>query len=224
MDVIVVGCGRVGGELSDRLYRRGHQVTVVDENPAAFDNLPPDFRGRTVEGNVLNQDVLRRAGIERAEGLAAVTNSDALNAVVARVALSRYQVANVVARNFDPRWRPLHETLDLQVVSSASWGAQRLEELLYQSEITSVFSAGNGEVQLYELTVPASGDGQAVGEFLCESRCLAVAHTRAGRASLPGSDTVLQAGDILLVSATPDDIRGLRKRLTELEEKRRCSS
>src|SRR5450759_2742546 len=86
MNIIVVGCGRVGAELAYGLYRREHHVTVIDEEPSAFENLPSDFRGRTVEGEVLAPDVLHRAGIETAQGLATVTSSDSLNAVVAHLA------------------------------------------------------------------------------------------------------------------------------------------
>ena len=68
MQVIVVGCGRLGAELAHRLFKRGHDVTVIDQVAAAFDNLHPLFRGRTVEGEVLNQDVLHRAGIETCRG------------------------------------------------------------------------------------------------------------------------------------------------------------
>jgi len=64
-----------------------------------------------VEGDVLNQDVLRRAGIKQADALAAVTNNDSLNAVVAHMARTVYGMTNIVVRNYDPRRRPLHETL-----------------------------------------------------------------------------------------------------------------
>ena len=65
MNVIVVGCGRVGSELAYGLYKRGHKVTVVDTDADAFANLPADFRGRTVEGDVLTPDILQRAGITK---------------------------------------------------------------------------------------------------------------------------------------------------------------
>lgn len=214
MNVIVVGCGRVGAELAYRLFKKGHQVTVVDPVAAAFENLPPDFRGRTVQGEALNQDVLVRAGIEQAEGLAAVTNSDPLNAVVARVANMVYHLTNVVVRNYDPRWRPLLEAIGLQVVSSSSWGAQRIEELLYHSEVRTVFSAGNGEVGIYEFKVPQTWHGRLLQGLLPEGQCLAVAVTRAGRAMLPSAITHVQAGDLVLLSATLEGVEALRQRLT----------
>ena len=97
MKFIVVGCGRVGAQLATRLFQQGHQVTVVDIVASAFDNLDPSFRGRTLEGDVLGQDMLRRAGIEGSDGLAAVTSSDTLNAVIAHVARTVFHVPNVVS-------------------------------------------------------------------------------------------------------------------------------
>ena len=102
MNFIVVGCGRVGAELAYHLFSGGHQVVVVDSQKEAFNRLHPDFRGRTLEGEGLAESVLERAGIREADGLAAVTNSDTLNAVVAHTALKFYNVPNVVARNYDP--------------------------------------------------------------------------------------------------------------------------
>jgi trk system potassium uptake protein TrkA len=123
MNIIVVGCGRVGAQLANRLSQRGHHVTVVDVVPTAFENLGAGFRGRTLEGDVLTQDLLRRAGIEQADGLAAVTNSDTLNVVVGRIAHTLYNVPSVVCRNYEPRYRSLYDTFNLQEISSALWGA-----------------------------------------------------------------------------------------------------
>ena len=212
MKYVVVGCGRVGAELATRLSAAGHEVCVVDQEGAAFHNLGPAFHGRSIEGEVLSQQVLRRAGIETADGLAAVTNSDSLNAVVAHAARTLFNRKHVVARNYDPRRRPLFEAFGLQVISSTSWGAQRLEELLYHGEIRTLFSAGNGEVEVYELTIPSLWAGRRMGDLFREGVC-GVAHTRAGRAALPADDTILEQGDVVQVSATLEGIEWLRARL-----------
>src|SRR5688572_22833359 len=123
MFMIVVGCGRVGAELAFRLYRGGHQVAVIDQVGASFQSLDPEYRGRTIEGEVLSKEVLQREGMETADGLAAVTNSDSTNAVVGHVARTVFHVPNVVVRNYDPRWLPMHEAFGLQVVSSTASGA-----------------------------------------------------------------------------------------------------
>jgi trk system potassium uptake protein TrkA len=211
---IVVGCGRVGSELACALFRKGHQVTVIDHVGSSFEHLDPSYRGRTIEAEALNQDVLQRAGIEQAQGLAAVTNSDSVNAVVAHVARSIFKVPNVVARNYDPRYLPLHEAMGLQSVSSTAWGAQRLEELLESAAAKAVFSAGNGEVEIYELSVGEAWAGRSLAELIGKGEGLAVALTRGGRAALPQADARLAAGDVVHVSATAQGLRELRRRLT----------
>ena len=218
MNVVVVGCGRLGGELAYRLSQRGYQVVIVDHDPTAFHNMAPDFHGRTVEGDILSQDVWHRAGIEQAAGLAAVTNSDSLNAVVGHVARTVYHVPNVVARNYDPRWRPLQEAFGLQIVGPASWGAQRIEEMLYHAEMRTVFSAGNGEIEIYEVIVPAAWQGHSLSKVLADTGCLAVAVTRAGRAMLPTAEILLEEYDVLHVSATAEGIELLRQRLSGIKE------
>ena len=219
MNFIIVGCGRVGAELSNRLFKAGHQLAVVDSNREAFNRLPPEFRGRTLEGEGLAESVLERAGIKEAHGLAAVTNSDTLNAVVAHTARSVYGVPIVVARNYDPNLRPLIEAFGLQTVSSTYWGAQRVEELLTNPAQKTVYSAGNGEVEVYELMVPEGWNGHTLGELLdLPAQCYPVALTRAGRSFLPDTSILLETGDVVHVSSTFEGIGALTARLSKKGE------
>jgi len=219
MNLIVVGCGRVGAELSYRLFKGGHQVIVVDSNRESFNRLHADFRGRTLEGEGLAENVLDRAGIKEADGLAAVTNSDTLNAVVAHTAHTFYHVPVVVARNYDPNLRVVIEAFGLQTVSSTFWGAQRVEELLINPSQRVVFSAGNGEVEVYEISIPEAWSGRTLGELLQPlEQCYAVAVTRAGRSSLPDMTMQLQTGDMVNVSSTYDGISTLTSRLSSKAE------
>ncbi len=219
MQIIIVGCGRMGAELAHRLYQQKHHVVVVDQNAAAFDNLHPDFRGRTIEGDTLAQDVLERAGIEQADGLASLTNSDIVNAVVGHIARTIYRVPKVTVRNYDARWQVLHEIFGLQMVSSVIWGAQRIEELLYGADVRMVFSAGNGEIDIYEFVVPENWRGCELTELLPNSEeYMAVAITRGGRASLPKPEFCLEAGDVIHLSATLAGIETVRQRLHSIRE------
>lgn len=209
MNIIVVGCGRVGAELAYRLSQHGHHVTVIDREAESFESLPPDFQGRTVEGSVLAHGVLVRAGIEQAEGLAAVTDSDPLNVVVGHIARTVYGVSNVVARNYNWRRRSLYEAFGLQVVSPTSWGALRIEELLCSQGLRPIFSAGNGEVAIYELVVPEAWHGRPLHEIVQEEECRVVALNHAGQAMLPKPHARVESGDILYLSATPQGIERL---------------
>lgn len=219
MNFIVVGCGRVGSELAYRLFKSGHQVVVVDSNKESFNRLDPDFRGRTLEGEGLAENILERAGVKEAHGLAAVTNSDSLNAVVAHTARSFYNVPVVVARNYDPNLRVVIEAFGLQTVSSTFWGAQRVEEILINPTQRMVYSAGNGEVEVYEVGIPEAWVGRTLGELLEPlQQCYPVALTRAGRSSLPDADMKLEAGDVVNVSSTFEGIGALTARLSKKAE------
>lgn len=218
MKIIVVGCGRIGAELAYSLFKRGHQVSVVDDNVNSFNNLPPDFEGKHQEGDAMNQDVLLRAGIQNCDALAAVTNNDTLNAVVSHIAKTEFNVPNIVARNYDPHLRPVFEAFNIQIISSTSWGAQRIEELLIDAEGRTVFSAGNGEVEIYEIKIPNAWNGKNVGDLVTCTDCKWLAITRAGSAFLPEENSVLHSGDILTVAATFNGITETRENLRERQE------
>ena len=213
MKVVIVGCGRLGAELAGRLFQAGHEVSVIDANESAFSKLPANFEGRINEGEAMNRDVLHRAGIERADAVAAVTDSDVLNAVVGHLARTYYNVPNVVVRNHDPRYRPILEAYGLQIIAALSWGAQRIEEMIYHADVRAVFSAGNGEVEIYEVAVPEEWNGRTLGDLIATTECVPVSLTRAGRAVLPSSTMKIEEGDVIHIGATLDGIEALRSYL-----------
>lgn len=220
MNFIVIGCGRFGAELAYRLFTNGHQVAVVDANSKAFNRLHPDFRGRTVEGDSLSADTLSRAAAEKADGVAVVTNSDTMNAVIGHTLRVHYpNVKQVIVRNYDPAMREMLEAFGLQIVSSTAWGAERVQELLLDPSFRAVFSAGNGEVELYEMFISEKFSGSTISALLngCDGLVCA-ALTRAGRAELPSPNAVLRKGDILTVSATLEGVQSLRAKLGEGKE------
>jgi trk system potassium uptake protein TrkA len=214
MNIIIVGCGRVGVELALALHQN-HNVSIVDRNLRAFDRLGLHFTGRTIQGHGMDRTALERAGIETARALAAVTSSDNVNAIVARVARDIYHVQRVVARLYNPRRAPVYEKLDLQTISSSSWGAHRIEQLLLHPGMQSVSSAGNGEVQIFELTVPAEWNGHKISELVPVEHAIPVTLARNGKGFLPRPENLLESQDILQVSSTPEGVKILRERIHE---------
>jgi trk system potassium uptake protein TrkA len=218
MRIIVVGCGRIGSDLAFRLYRQGHEVVVIDNAASAFRNLPAGFTGRMVEGDVLNQDILHRAGIEKADALAAVTNSDTLNAVIAHLAHRVFKLTNVVVRNYEPISSAMLKTFGLQFISSTIWSAQRMEELINHAEVRSVFSAGNGEIEIYELVIPDAWNGRNLAELNIPGESMVVSVTRSGKAVLPEDNARMLNCDVVHVSATMAGITTLRDQLSAAVE------
>ncbi len=211
--IIIVGCGRLGVELALSLSQKKHTVCVIDVNQRSFDRLGPDFLGRTVQGEAVDQDVLVRAGIEDAHAFAAVTSSDSVNIVSARVARDLYKVEHVIARIYNPSKSIIYEKLGLQTVATTSWGAQRFEQLILHSGLRSVGSVGNGDVQLYELTVPSTWQGKKLSDLLPADQATAGAITRGGKSLLPTRDLLLQEHDLVQVSATSQGASLLRQHL-----------
>ena len=161
----------------------------------------------------MNQQVLLRAGIEEADAVACVTNSDALNAVVGHVAKTVYNVPKVVVRNYDNRLRHIFDLFHLQVISSSIWGAQRLDEMITKTPARTIFSAGNGEVEIYEITVTEAIAGKAIRDLNVPGKSLVVSLTRDGRAVLPAEDETLVLSDMLCISATTEGITRIQRML-----------
>lgn len=117
MFIIIMGCGRVGARVASHLSRNGHEVTILDVNSGAFKRLDPDFKGTTMVGNGIDVDVLRRAGIERADAFAAVTQGDNRNVMASQVARHIFGVSKVVSRIYDPLRQETFEMLGIETLS-----------------------------------------------------------------------------------------------------------
>jgi len=212
MNVIIVGCGRVGVELAHTLHKE-HSVTVIDKNARAFDQLGLDFLGHTTQGDALDRKALQRAGVETAEALAAVTALDNVNAIVARIARDVFHVQQVVARVYKPSRLPIYEKLELETVSSSSWAAERIKQLMTHPGLTSLSISGEGAVQYYEMKVPQKWAGHKLSEFLPEGEAVPAIVLRNGRDLLPTLDTVAKQNDVLQLSATTQGAELLRTAL-----------
>jgi trk system potassium uptake protein TrkA len=134
MYMVIMGCGRVGARLAQLLVEAGHEVQVLDMNPAAFDRLGRDFAGSTMVGNGIDHDVLVKAGIERADGFAAVTQGDNRNIMAAQIAKHVFRVPRVVTRIYDPIRTDTFRALGLDAISPTVIGAQVFFEALTRDE------------------------------------------------------------------------------------------
>lgn len=200
INVMIVGCGRVGSELALLLEEAGHSVTVVDPDPRSFEKLGASFAGRTVQGVSFDRNVLERAGIRFADAFAATTPSDNANLVAAKVARDYFGVKQVVARIYNPHRRAVYERLGFQTAASSSWGAQRLYQLMLQPGLVDIEPVGSGEVKLLHLRVPAAWVGAPVHGIL-EGQIIVCALERDGRGIVPGPGERFQAGDKAVFSA-----------------------
>lgn len=130
MKIIIMGCGRVGAQLATLLDAEGHQVTVLDVDPDGFRRLPPDFKGVAMVGNGIDEDVLRKAGIEQADAFAVCTQGDNRNVMAAQMAKYIFNVPRVVVRIYDPLREELYHGLGLETISPTKVGARLMKEAI----------------------------------------------------------------------------------------------
>ncbi len=130
MKVVIMGSGRVGAQLAGLLDAEGHTVTILDNDAYSFRRLPPDFSGTALVGNGLDQEVLKRAGIEDADAFMAVTQGDNRNVMAAQIAKHIFNVPRVICRIYDPLRQELYQTLGLEAISPTTIFAQTLKEKL----------------------------------------------------------------------------------------------
>jgi trk system potassium uptake protein TrkA len=196
MKVIIMGCGRVGEQVSLLMAAEGHDVTVIDYESAALERLGPGFKGNRIKGVGFDRQILLQAGIETAEAFAATSSSDNANIVAARIARTIFHVPRVVARLFDPRRAEIYRRLGLTTISSTVWGAERIHELLTHTELDPVLMFGNGEVSIVTIEALQLA-GRAVSHIQVPGEVSVVAVTRAGQAFLPALGTQVQANDLI---------------------------
>lgn len=214
MKVLIVGCGRLGSELAHLLVEHGNEVAIIDQEESAFNILKPGFRAHLITGDALSQDVLKRAGIETADAVAAVTSIDAINLVVGRVAKEIFKIRNVVARNFEPSVSDIFDLFKLEVISGTNWGASRLEEMILNEQFKVVYSFGDGTVDYYEVIVPEQWGGKKVADLNQDPlQSVLASITRNGKSFIPKMDDVLEIDDHLHFSATHQGIETLRFKL-----------
>ena len=130
MKIVIMGCGRVGARLAGLLDTDGHSVTILDIDAYSFRRLPPDFNGTALVGNGINDEVLKKAGIEEADVFIALTQGDNRNVMAAQIAKDIFNVPKVVCRIYDPLRRELYSSLGIEALSPTTIFAQLLKEKL----------------------------------------------------------------------------------------------
>lgn len=202
MHIVIMGCGRVGSSLARALERRGHSVAVIDIVQDAFRRLGPDFQGKTVKGVGFDRQVLIRAGIERADGFAAVSSGDNSNILAARVVRETFEVTNVVARIYDQGRAEVYERLGIPSVATVRWAADMVLRRLLPSGSEPQWRDPSGSVRLVEIHVDPGWVGTKVSAMESASACKIPFLMRFGSGIVPNDHTVFQDGDLIYAAVT----------------------
>jgi trk system potassium uptake protein TrkA len=204
--IVIMGCGRVGSTLAHILEDRGNTVAVIDQDPEAFRRLRPSFKGDRVTGMGFDRDVLARAGIERADGFAAVSSGDNSNIIAARVARETFGVAQVAARIYDPRRAEVYERLGIPTVATVRWTADQMLRKLLPGGAEPLWRDATGKLVLTQVSVSPKWIGEPVKLAEAAAGARVAYIDRLGEAIVPQPGTVLQEGDVVHVIAKESEL------------------
>jgi trk system potassium uptake protein TrkA len=195
--VVIMGCGRVGSTLARSLEDRGHTVAVIDSNPDAFRRLGPSFNGTKVTGIGFDQDVLDRAGIEKADAFAAVSSGDNSNIIAARVARETFGIQQVVARIYDPGRAEVYQRLGITTVATVKWTADQVLRRILPAGAEPDFRDPSGTIRLDQVRATDAWIGRRTVDFQLQSGSRIAWIDRLGEGMLPTRESVIQEGDVL---------------------------
>ena len=219
MKVIVMGCGRVGGQVSLLLTNQGHDVTVIDHDSNAVSRLGPDFKGKVVHGIGFDRSVLLEANVETAEAFVAASSSDNANIIAARIARNIFHVPRVVARLYDPLRAEIYQRLGLFTISTTNWGAERIFEVVTHTDLDVTYTFGRGEVSMVVIEAPLQLAGRTVQHMSVTGEIVVVSITRDGQAFIPVLGSEFHEGDRIYLAVLPtamerlEQMMGLERRL-----------
>ncbi|HEY8283779.1 MAG TPA: TrkA family potassium uptake protein [Chloroflexota bacterium] len=130
MQVVILGCGRVGARLAGMMDAEGHSVSIIDLKLESFDRLPAKFGGQAVLGEGIDYDVLRQAGIETADAFLALSDNDNSNIMASQIAQCVFHVGRVIVRIYDPERNESFRNMGLETMCPTRVGVERIEALL----------------------------------------------------------------------------------------------
>jgi len=202
MNIVVVGCGRVGSQLATMLSVEGHNVVVIDRDESAFRRLGGTFNGVTLRGLGFDEEVLEEAGIREADAFAATTDLDNTNLMAAEVARKIFGVKHVVARLYNPVRERTYQQLDLDYVCGTTLVAESLMEKIKSGHGHHLNSIDDVEVVEFKAGVAVEGKRVDEVEMARRFRVFTVIRDRVTHVPEPGM--VLHQGDIIF-GAVKDD-------------------
>ncbi|HAE58056.1 MAG TPA: potassium transporter TrkA [Anaerolineae bacterium] len=214
MKFIVMGCGRVGSQLSNLLAQRGHDVTVIDHRDEdASTRLGPDFKGRILHGLGFDREVLNQAGIAAADAFIAASSSDNANIVAARIARNIFRVPRVVARMYDPRRAEIYQRLGLSTISGTQLGVRQIYDLVTHTDLDVLHKFGRGDVSVLAVEAGFHLAGRSMRDLNIPGEVVVFSVTRDNHAFIPTNGTEFREGDLLHLAVSSTSMTRLEEML-----------
>lgn len=200
MQILIVGCGKVGSRLASVLSKDGHDVVVLDRDESSFFMLDDDYNGMRVVGVPIDQDILKEAGIETCDVLAAVTPDDNINIMVCQVAKEIFKVPKAIARIYDPKREKVFKQFGLDTVCPTDLTVDTIRSLLATDSVVSSASFDNHEFNFININVEKRDSGKIIRNIQMDSKTHIFGIIQNGVFKFAREDMVIYEHDILIVA------------------------
>lgn len=200
MHIIVIGCGKVGSSLAQALAEEGHDIVIVDSDSKAFRALEPDFNGITITGVPIDQDVLKQAGIETADILAAVTPDDNVNIMACQVAREIFKVPRVIARIYNPAREHVFHEFGLDTICPTNITVDTIRSMMLGEAGVSNHNIGNLRFSFVNRKVAKNEIGKKLGTIKTDGDSMVYGIIRNRNFEFANPNIKLDKDDIVVVA------------------------
>ena len=211
MYIIIVGCGRVGQQLSQLLQKEGHNVVIIDRKQEAFERLGKMFNGLTITGDGSDLGVLKEAGIEKADAFVSVTDSDKSNIMIAQIGQKIFKVPRVITRVYEPDLAEVYRGLGLKIISGTMLIAARIRDRIIESHLSSYLTE-SGYLGVLEISVSSELEGKKIEEVNIPGEFLVVVMRKNNHPVIPRPDSILTKGDHILGVVMMKNLKKVKKK------------
>jgi trk system potassium uptake protein TrkA len=211
MYCVIVGCGMVGSRVAAMLSRNGHNVSIIDKNPESFSRLPPEYDGMSIVGTGFDEEVLKSAGIERADVFSALTDNDNVNIMASAVAKTIFNVKRVITRVFNPDREKTFRMLGLEIVSPTILGAEQVFSRFIMGENSAHLYLGENNLELLEHVYEPIDREETVSDIEVDNEIRIVAIIRNNQSIIPKSSDMLKKGDRIITAVSVSSLHKTQK-------------
>lgn len=211
MNIMIVGCGRVGSQLALLLSQEGHNVTIIDKSQDAFKRLGGTFNGVQALGNGFDEKLLKELKIERADAFVSVTSGDNTNLMASQIAKKIFKVPRVIARVYDPRRANIYRKLGLDIISGTVLVAAMIRDKLIENRFTG-YLVETGELGVIEIIGTKDLKGKKVSELNMPDEFLVVVIERKKRVIIPEPDAKVELDDKVMGVVRTSSLKKVREK------------
>lgn len=206
MNILVAGCGKIGADICNKLSIRGHEVSVISESAEDFSKLSPDFNGYTNVGVLIDQDVLKRAGIENCDAVIAVTMNDNTNLMIVQLAKEFFGVKKTFARVNDPKKEEVFSRMGLTTICPTNLTAEAFLSAVCDTEVSENIPVGNHNLIVYRVEAEKAMTAMRVSELQMEDgeTIIAIEHADSTVETIFLSNYEIKQGDTLICAKFVD--------------------